>query len=358
MDTAPAPGPENPPSLPITPLPNFRIPDYPNAPLLSNQRPLSIYSLSSPSSPSDPIPQNIDPATGLATVLYNWHPTALAAFLDLDAWFSFTWTFGLREGKGRKEEKKDGKEGEKEDGCRFEIGRITNQVTFGILDAKGENWEKCASYNIALGLDDGDKEDEEDDTKKNGHEDSADVADGEKDRGKWFPNPKESMRGEIEAVSGEEVETLAREIVASMLHQKIWDAPKRSTHTFSIEYAPMDIWGDGIPMDVRWLYHAIDLTRCTFCSKSESEVGKVGLSRCGRCGTATYCGDECQKMDWKVHRVVCKMSMEDRGTAIKLVEKGGLIRWDEEKMFAQGVGEMSGNPGFEIRQEKRRRVSG
>jgi len=55
--------------------------------------------------------------------------------------------------------------------------------------------------------------------------------------------------------------------------------------------------------------------------------------------------------------VVCGMSMEDRGQALKLVEKGGLIRWDEERMFASEVGVMSGNPCFETPQEKRRRIT-
>ncbi|KAI1583214.1 GAT1, GATA Zn-finger-containing transcription factor [Pyrenophora tritici-repentis] len=312
----------------------------------SLSRPLSIYSVENDLPPSVST-NSIDPAIGLATVLYNWHPTALAAFLDLDAWFSFTWTFGRR---GVRE--KEGKDGEK--GVTFEIGRIANQITFGILDAKEENWEKCASYNITVSS--STDTNSEDGTEEDGNDDTANSTsiNTPSDLGKWLPNPKESMRGETETTAPSEVEALAREIATAMLAEKIWIAQKRSSHTFCVEYAPMDIWGDGIPMDVRWLYEGIDFSKCSFCSKSESEVGKPGLSRCGRCGTATYCGDECQKADWKVHRVVCKMNMEDRGQAIKLVEKGGLIRWDEERMFAQGVGEMSRNPGFEVPQEKRR----
>lgn len=50
------------------------------------------------------------------------------------------------------------------------------------------------------------------------------------------------------------------------------------------------------------------------------------------------------------------MSMEDRGQAIKLSEKGGLIKWDVEKTYAKEEGEMSANPNFEIPQVKRRKA--
>lgn len=48
------------------------------------------------------------------------------------------------------------------------------------------------------------------------------------------------------------------------------------------------------------------------------------------------------------------MSMEDRGQAIKLSEKGGLIKWDVEKTYAKEEGEMSANPNFETPQAKRK----
>lgn len=33
--------------------------------------------------------------------------------------------------------------------------------------------------------------------------------------------------------------------------------------------------------------------------------GKAGSATCTRCGTAVYCGRECQKKDWKAHKRVC-----------------------------------------------------
>ena len=330
METDPTP---EEPTLTLTPLPSLRIPDYPNAPLLLNQRPLSILSLSNNNNNSHDMTKNIDPAIGIATILYNWHPTALTAFLDLDAWFSLTWSVSRPAPE-----------------CGFEIGRIGHQITFGSLHAGGgETWENMVTYNILPIQDNG----------------GSDEKDG--GRGKWIPNPKESMRGEQDVEHGDEVERLARELVGEMLEERIWEAgsadreekgkkkkkKNKVRHGFCVEYAPMDVWGDGIPMDVRWLYEGVDLKKCTCCGGGKGAV----LSRCGRCGTATYCGDVCQRRDWVVHRVVCGMSMEDRGQALKLVEKGGLIRWDEERMFASEVGVMSGNPCFETPQEKRRRIT-
>ncbi|KAI2475660.1 GATA factor SREP [Pyrenophora tritici-repentis] len=234
----------------------------------SLSRPLSIYSVENDLPPSVST-NSIDPAIGLATVLYNWHPTALAAFLDLDAWFSFTWTFGR---KGVRE--KEGKDGEK--GVTFEIGRIANQITFGILDAKGENWEKCASYNITVSS--STDTNSEDGAEEDGNDDIANSTsiNTPSDLGKWLPNPKESMRGETETTAPSEVEALAREIATAMLAEKIWIAQKRSSHTFCVEYAPMDIWGDGIPMDVRWLYDGIDFPSVVFAPNPNPKWGSQG----------------------------------------------------------------------------------
>ncbi|KAI4628289.1 hypothetical protein J4E89_001674 [Alternaria sp. Ai002NY15] len=290
----------------LIPLSDFRLPDHSKAALNLNGSPLSIIDPSSLT--PETTGESITPAIGLATVLYKWHPNALAAFLDLDAWFSLTWTLSIAEGTP--------------EGSKIEIGRIGNQITFGSLDSSGDNWTLMLTYNIVL--------------------------EGE-DRGKWIPNPKESMLGEEDVTDPEEIEKLGKEFVEKIVREKRWETGKKMKHRFFVEYAPMDVWGDGIPMSPHWMYSSLDLSRCTACKKTG-----VALQRCGRCGTSTYCSDVCQKGDWAVHKDVCSMSMEDRGQAIKLSEKGGLIMWDVEKTYAKEEGEMSANPNFEIPQVKRR----
>jgi hypothetical protein len=286
-------------------LSDFRLPDYPEAQLNLDGISLSIIDTLEDSNPSN----DITPAIGIATVLYRWHPKALAAFLDIDAWFSMTWSLSISENSP--------------DGSKIEIGRIGNQITFGRLDSSGDNWTLMLTYNIVL----------------EGSE-----------RGKWIPNPKESMLGESDITDPEEIERLGRDFAKQLVVEKRWETGKKLRHRFFIEYAPMDVWGDGIPMSPHWLYAPLDLDRCTTCSST-----KAPLNRCGRCGTATYCSDTCQKKDWNVHKDVCGMSMEDRGTAIKISEKGGLIKWDEERLYAK-EGEMSANPNLAEGVRKRARA--
>ena len=69
----------------ITSLSDFRLPDYPDAALRLNG---SLLSVIDPSPLTPEASEIITPAIGLAAVLYRWHPNALAAFLELDAWFS------------------------------------------------------------------------------------------------------------------------------------------------------------------------------------------------------------------------------------------------------------------------------
>ncbi|EUC42967.1 hypothetical protein COCMIDRAFT_39012 [Bipolaris oryzae ATCC 44560] len=290
-------------ALKYIPLTDFRLPNYPDAPLIVDGAPLSIIDTESLVSETTMSNKNITipPAIGIATLLYNWHPNALAAFLDLDAWFSFTWTVSI--------------EPDTPSGCKIEIGRIGNQITFGQLDASGENWAIMLTYNI------------EDEPKK----------------GTWIPNPKESMLGPRDITSALLIPRLASALLLGLVSSRRWETGRKIKHNLCIEYAPMDIWGDGIPMSPHWLYAPLDLTQCTFCAAAAKD--KALLQRCGKCGTATYCSDACQRGDWKVHKGVCTMGLEDRGQAIRLVEKGGLICWDEERMFAK-EGEGSRNPYF------------
>ena len=45
--------------------------------------------------------------------------------------------------------------------------------------------------------------------------------------------------------------------------------------------------------------------RCIRC-------GKTPAKKCGACGKVYYCGRECQKLDWKSHKTVCKKAQEER----------------------------------------------
>lgn len=282
-------------------LKDFRLPGYPSASLILNGRPLSIFAekVSDLTSGDEKISTV---ATGIATILYKWHPSALAAFLDLDPWFSLTWSCTLPSG------------------TKFEIGRIRNRVTFGTLDADGEKWEVMLTFDILLSSD---------------------------KRGKWVVNTRESMLGERDIESGEEAESLAQEWVKDLVAEQIWEAAKGVKHGFWVEYAPMDIFGDGIPICPDWLYASVDLERCTACKRKKGNGHTLGI--CARCGTAAYCAGSttCQKRDWKVHKWTCTMSKEDRGQALKVSEKGGLIRWDmNHTMVEEGKEVQSENPNF------------
>jgi hypothetical protein len=43
--------------------------------------------------------------------------------------------------------------------------------------------------------------------------------------------------------------------------------------------------------------------KCAWCEKPGKDLQ---LLKCGGCGQAAYCGQACQKSDWKLHKTVCK----------------------------------------------------
>jgi hypothetical protein len=290
-------------------LDDFRLLDYPDACLRLDGSALSVVKREPLTVVEDAT--NLTPAIGIATVLYNWCPDALAAFLDLDAWFSFTWSLAIQLGEP--------------DETKIEIGRVGNQITFGTLDKDGDNWTLMLTYNISM--------------------------DGP-DRSAWIPNVKESMEGDNDITDPEEIKRLSWGFAEDIVRHTRWLTQKKMRHKFYVEYAPMDVWGDGIPMNPHWLYKSLSLAECTTCkSRALKDV-----SRCGSCGTATYCSNACFRRDWPVHKNVCRSSLEDRGQMLAITEKGGLIRWDMGKTYAiEGSGEKSKNPNFAEPQLKRRR---
>lgn len=48
---------------------------------------------------------------------------------------------------------------------------------------------------------------------------------------------------------------------------------------------------------------------CLNCGKNPVADG-VSLKRCARCKQVSYCGGECQKADWKSHKVFCKQAVQ------------------------------------------------
>jgi hypothetical protein len=48
--------------------------------------------------------------------------------------------------------------------------------------------------------------------------------------------------------------------------------------------------------------------KCRNCGRAESE--EVKLKKCMRCLAVMYCSAECQKKDWKKHRMECEESEE------------------------------------------------
>jgi hypothetical protein len=45
---------------------------------------------------------------------------------------------------------------------------------------------------------------------------------------------------------------------------------------------------------------------CRFCDRTPEEIGQPML-RCSACKMVVYCGQECQKLDWKFHKGGCEI---------------------------------------------------
>ncbi|KAF7192226.1 SET domain and MYND-type zinc finger protein 6 [Pseudocercospora fuligena] len=253
-------------------LSHLRIPGQPDEELTLDENPLKI--ISEDTFTKETSTSNLTPAIGLATVLYNWCPDSLYAFLDFKTWLSFTWNLKLQHG-GPEE-------------TQLEVSRIRNQITFGLLDNNG-HYKILMTYLISS------------------------------PSGKWIPDPEETMLGEENVEDPGKIEKMARSFVTDLVLKKRWETGKKMRHDFFVEFEVGDAFEDGIAISPHWLYRALDLSRCTTCGGDGGE-----LKRCGRCGTAAYCSDGCQRKDWAVHKGVCAMDMETRGKALHLSKDGGL----------------------------------
>lgn len=53
-----------------------------------------------------------------------------------------------------------------------------------------------------------------------------------------------------------------------------------------------------------------EIVACGYCG-AQDKNGKA-LMRCGRCKGASYCGADCQKADWALHKKACKTARESK----------------------------------------------
>ena len=70
---------------------------------------------------------------------------------------------------------------------------------------------------------------------------------------------------------------------------------------FSVPFVEQSFEGNDHPEPV-----TVSETGCKFCGKIKPDHGGKGLSKCSRCQVVRYCSIECQRGDWKEHKVCMK----------------------------------------------------
>jgi hypothetical protein len=228
-------------------LSHTRIPGFPDAPIHLDRAPLKLIDDVDADFDEKTDTSNLTVAIGITTVLFRWCPDALYAFLDIDAWFSFTWTLTIQ------------------DEMKIEIGRVENQITMGILEPEGEKWRLMLTFNI--------------------------TPDGPQ-RGAWVPNPHESMVGEDDLTDLAQIDRLAREFVRDLCLNERWSTGKKMQHQLYVEYALMDPFDDGIPMNPHWLYDPPNIGHCTTCDAKMWEMWYSCLLLCFASKTGLACAQK------------------------------------------------------------------
>ena len=67
--------------------------------------------------------------------------------------------------------------------------------------------------------------------------------------------------------------------------------------------------------------HMADIVEaCCFCSGYSNKLGK-----CGDCKKASYCSKDCQKQHWRIHKLVCKLIVENFTVDIQMSDT---VPWD------------------------------
>ncbi|KAI0595144.1 MYND finger [Biscogniauxia sp. FL1348] len=73
--------------------------------------------------------------------------------------------------------------------------------------------------------------------------------------------------------------------------------------TFSVPFVENIV--DPEELELEGLVENLATDRCRYCNATKSKDGKK-LRKCTACRDAVYCSVECQKKDWKTHRMECK----------------------------------------------------
>ncbi|KAI0062450.1 ALDH-like protein [Artomyces pyxidatus] len=110
---------------------------------------------------------------------------------------------------------------------------------------------------------------------------------------------------------------LDRLLTGSCRDYKGLDASSRASLSASL--LPLSTCRSPLNMDLAPSLPKPDKASCAQCGISDCP-----LRRCGKCRAVPYCSTECQKADWKSHKTVCEVYIEDkvlRSTGVYVGEK-------------------------------------
>lgn len=74
---------------------------------------------------------------------------------------------------------------------------------------------------------------------------------------------------------------------------------------------------------------AYSLIKCNICEQ------KLNLKKCSNCKIVSYCSVDCQRKDWNDHKILCKMTENDRNKSDDLMEKKNIGFSDEMMIIKQ-----------------------
>ena len=91
----------------------------------------------------------------------------------------------------------------------------------------------------------------------------------------------------------------------------IWLYGGKLSKVVSYEIEPYKYLSEGdimhvkmLKRDIGWIPVIVGIRECVYCKKLETQTEKMKM--CSGCKCSMYCNKECQKNDWKAHKIVCK----------------------------------------------------